>query len=141
LKAKLIWDLKASGAIWLGLPPGRVLRSATCDGQRRGSDEAWRRLGSAGDCAARQPLRSRGAMFTPPSKSPNILNDYVGRARTLPATGRTELEPDVVALQEVACPRTMQRLADQLVAAGYLCPKIGNQHDIEGIAFSRLPIE
>jgi len=33
LSAQVELGRKASGAVWLGLPPGRVLRSATCDGQ------------------------------------------------------------------------------------------------------------
>jgi hypothetical protein len=34
LSAQVDLGRKASGAIWLGLPTGRVLRSAICDGQR-----------------------------------------------------------------------------------------------------------
>jgi alpha-galactosidase len=34
VSAKLDLGRKASGAIWFGLPAGRVLRTATCDGQR-----------------------------------------------------------------------------------------------------------
>jgi len=34
LSAQVDLGRKASGAVWLGLPTGRVLRSATCDGQR-----------------------------------------------------------------------------------------------------------
>jgi len=34
LSARVDLGRKASGAVWLGLPTGRVLRSAMCDGQR-----------------------------------------------------------------------------------------------------------
>jgi hypothetical protein len=33
LSAQVELGRKASGAVWLSLPTGRVLRSATCDGQ------------------------------------------------------------------------------------------------------------
>jgi len=76
----------------------------------------------------------------------NILNDLSRwpERRSLLATGLAELEPDLVALQEVALPENNARwLADQLGGCSvHLCPKIGSQHDKEGIAIlSRLPVE
>jgi endonuclease/exonuclease/phosphatase family metal-dependent hydrolase len=76
----------------------------------------------------------------------NILNDPSRwpERRSLIATGLAELEPDLIALQEVALPENNARwLADELGGYSvYLCPKTGNKHDKEGIAIlSRLTVK
>ena len=75
----------------------------------------------------------------------NILNDLSrwSERRSLLAADLAELEPDVVALQEVALPENnAEWLAHQLGCSVHLCRKTGNKHDKEGIAIlSRLPVD
>jgi endonuclease/exonuclease/phosphatase family metal-dependent hydrolase len=76
----------------------------------------------------------------------NILNDLTrwSERRTLLLEGLAQLQPHLIALQEVRLPENnAQWLADQL--GGYhvhLCPRAGNKRAKEGIAIlSRLPVE
>lgn len=76
----------------------------------------------------------------------NILNDLSQwpQRRSILAAQMAELQPDVIALQEVALiDNTARWLADQL--GGYhvsVCPRTGDKHDREGIAvLSRRPIK
>ena len=85
----------------------------------------------------------------------NLLNDLSrwDERKNLIAQGVNDLQPDLIALQEVKLPlNTAQWLADELNVcrddtAGrlyktYLCPKSGRGKDHEGIAIlSRLPVE
>lgn len=76
----------------------------------------------------------------------NLLNDLSrwDERKNLIAQGVNDLQPDLIALQEVKLPlNTAQWLADHI--GGYtvhLCPKTGRAKDREGIAIlSRLPVE
>ncbi|MBI5715489.1 MAG: endonuclease/exonuclease/phosphatase family protein, partial [Chloroflexi bacterium] len=86
----------------------------------------------------------------------NLLNDLSrwDERKNLIAQGVNDLQPDLIALQEVKLPlNTAQWLADQLNDYGrdvapqrlytvHLCPKTGKAKNREGIAIlSRLPIE
>ncbi|MEK9162987.1 MAG: endonuclease/exonuclease/phosphatase family protein [Chloroflexota bacterium] len=76
----------------------------------------------------------------------NLLNDLSrwDERKNLIAQGVNDLQPDLIALQEVKLPlNTAQWLADHI--GGYtvhLCPKTGKAKNREGIAIlSRLPVE
>jgi len=76
----------------------------------------------------------------------NLLNDLSrwDERKNLIAQGVNDLQPDLIALQEVTLPlNTAQWLADHL--GGYtvhLCPKTGKAKNREGIAIlNRLPVE
>jgi endonuclease/exonuclease/phosphatase family metal-dependent hydrolase len=76
----------------------------------------------------------------------NMLNDLWlwPERRELVMANMAELEPDLIALQEVVLPQNnAQWLADQLGGYSvYFCPKTGAQRDKEGLAIlSRMPVE